>query len=162
MMKNQGDHREEAQKRAAVIGIIAWCIVMLFAIASFLPADVLGAEPEQEYEIVAGQRDGGELNDLQRALLAKFNPMLHKHKSYLVTTYGQPNGADMIEVCPPDKACVTATRYLYLLQDIPNHVIVFVLDERDMVAGWLIRALHPAEQALVEEEFENPFKGTFK
>ena len=141
---------EESHKRAAVIGIIAWCIAMLIAIASFLPADVLGEE----------------LSDTQRQLIEKLNPYIGEDKSKFLAVYGETGSIDVVEQCVPfhggDK-CFEFTRYLYRITDLPGHILMFVVhNANDKVTGWFVL---PAEEIMPQGSDglnDNPFQRHFK
>ena len=154
---------DDKQRGALVAAFIAWCVCMLVAIATFLPADVLGAEPGDTQ--VWSSQGGPKLSDFERKLVEKFQPLIGQTKQVLIATYGQPQGMDRIEdVCVErvqlEPICFDFRRFLYRIEDMPSHVLIFLINDADnIITGWVIRELQSGEGG---DSGDNPFRSRFK
>lgn len=154
---------ERDLKSAAKWGLIAWAIVMLVAIATFLPGEVYA----QEIHSVEQDR---ELTQFERALVERFNIYLGVSRNGLVEELGPPAAMDEQTVCLPihgTEKCFTFDRYLYLITEMPKHALVFVIGQEDPADGiegntvhaWTIRPMVQAElESFVSDD---PFKRHF-
>lgn len=128
---------ERSLQRSALLGLVAWAIAMLVAVATFLPADAHGQE-------IRAYTMGEETSEMEHALMQRLNLFIGQDKALFLVAFGDGR-LDTVDQCVPDhgaEKCYTFERHFYLFADLPDHTLLFLVNADDgMTVAWFVRPL---------------------